>query len=216
MRKIAVILSGCGFMDGSEIRESVISLLAIEENGAQYECFAIDKEQIDVVDHLNQEEGGKRNILVESARIARGKIKALADLDANKFDVLHIPGGFGVAKNLSNFLDNGENYTVNKQIAQIIKLFYQAKKPICALCISPILLAGTLKGIKLTIGDNENIIKIINDRGNIHQTAAKGDVVIDAENKIITTPCYMYDDIDLPTVHRAVDKAVKASLTLIN
>ena len=113
-KKIAVILSGCGVYDGAEVHESVITLLRLDQRGAQVQCFAPDIPQLHVVNHLTGEEMPEsRNVLVESARIARGEVKDIKQANAEEFDALIVPGGFGAAKNLSAFDVKGAECSVN-------------------------------------------------------------------------------------------------------
>ncbi|MGQ1787679.1 MULTISPECIES: isoprenoid biosynthesis glyoxalase ElbB [unclassified Saccharicrinis] len=194
MKKIAVILSGCGVYDGSEIHEATLTLLAIAKNKAQYSCFAPDIEQHHVINHTNGEEMTEsRNVLIESARIARGNILPLTELSVNDFDAIVFPGGFGVAKNLSDFAFKGADCSVHQQIAEVIQSFHQAKKPIGALCISPAIIAQVIKGASVTIGSDKATISAIELMGGNHKITTHGEIIYDETNKILTTPCYMLD-----------------------
>ncbi len=192
MKKVAVVLSGNGVFDGSEIHEATLTLYAIVKNGGIYEIFAPDIDQHHVINHITGEPmPEKRNVLVESARIARGKIKNLADFKAADFDALIFPGGFGVAKNLCTYAFDGVNCKVNKDVEKAIVSMHSAKKPIGALCISPVLLAKVLGAINITIGMDKNTASDIKNLGAIHTETNHGEIVIDKKNKIVTTPCYM-------------------------
>jgi enhancing lycopene biosynthesis protein 2 len=192
MKKVAVVLSGNGVFDGSEIHEATLTLYAIVKNGGIYEIFAPDIDQHHVINHITGEPmPEKRNVLVESARIARGKIKNLADFKAADFDALIFPGGFGVAKNLCTYAFDGLNCKVNKDVEKAIVSMHSAKKPIGALCISPVLLAKVLGAINITIGMDKNTAGDIKNLGAIHTETNHGEIVIDKKNKIVTTPCYM-------------------------
>lgn len=194
MKKFAVILSGNGVYDGSEIHEATLSMYAIKKQGADYEVFAPDMEQHHVVNHLNGEEmKEKRNVLVEAARIARGNIKPLDHFDPAGYDVLFIPGGFGVAKNLSTFAIDGPDCKVQPDVEKAINGMYQAGKPIAALCISPAVVARVLGKGKMTIGQDEETAGAIEAMGGVHETTSHGEVIVDKENKLFTTPCYMLD-----------------------
>ena len=152
-KSIAVILSGCGNQDGSEIHEATLTLLAIHKNGAEYQCYAPDIPQHHVLNHINSKEmDEQRNVLVESARIARGKIIDLADFKAASHDALVIPGGLGAAKNLSSYAFDGSNCKVNKDVQKAILSMFTQNKPIGALCIAPIILAKILDQVLVTIG----------------------------------------------------------------
>lgn len=193
--KFAVILSGCGVYDGAEIHEAVLTLLAIDRAGASYRCFAPDVAQMHVVNHLTgqPEPGQSRNVLVEAARIARGAISPLAELDAADFDALVLPGGFGAAKNLCTFAVSGPDCTVEPQTERVVKAFHAAAKPIGALCISPALVAKVLGGVSVTIGSDPATAQAVEKTGATHVVADHGQTVIDAAHKVVTTPCYMLD-----------------------
>jgi len=194
MKKFAVVLAGCGVFDGAEIHESTLTLLSIVQQGAQYEIFAPDIKQHHVLNHLTGKEMPEtRNVLVESARIARGRIKPLTDLKAGLFDALILPGGFGVAKNLCDFAFNGSDCTVNLQLEKILIDFHKERKPIGALCISPVILSKVFQDVKLTIGHDKNTIAGIEKMGSKHVETTHGEVIIDKENNLFTTPCYMLD-----------------------
>ena len=194
MKKFAVILAGCGVFDGAEIHEATLTLLAIMQQGGTYKIFAPDINQHHVVNHLTGKEmPEKRNVLVESARIARGKISPLKDFDAGEFDALIIPGGFGVAKNLCSFAFHGADCSVNSEVAGAIKDMHSKKKPIGALCISPVLLSKVLGDVELTIGSDLGTISGIEKMGSKHIKSTHGEVVYDKIHNIFTTPCYMLD-----------------------
>ncbi|MBW1615152.1 MAG: isoprenoid biosynthesis glyoxalase ElbB [Deltaproteobacteria bacterium] len=216
MKKIAVILSGCGFKDGSEIHESVLTLLAIDKNNAQYQCFAPDINNIEVVNHItNQKTGEKRNVLIEAARIARGEIKPLNEFDAKKFDALILPGGFGAASNLSTFATQGADCTVNNQVSEAIEQTFKANKPIGALCIAPVILAKLIKNAELTIGDCVNTASLIGKMGAAHKKAGATDIITDKKNRLVTTPCYMLAT-KISEIAEGADNLVKEVLNLIN
>ena len=193
-QKVAVVLSGCGFQDGSEIHEAVCTLLALDQQGASYQCFAPDMAQARVVNHLTGSEvHDARNVLVESARIARGAIQPLADFDASRFDALVMPGGFGAALNLSDFAQAGAQCSVQKDMAHAVATMHQAGKPIGALCIAPVILARLLPGAHLTIGKDAETADACRQMGAIHQDTGHGQVAVDRQNRLVTTPCYMLD-----------------------
>ena len=193
-KKIAVILSGCGVYDGAEIHESVLTLLAIEQHHAAYVCFAPDIAQHHVINHISGEEMDEsRNVLVESARIARGDIRPLSDFKAADFNALIFPGGFGAAKNLSSFAFDGADCKVNDEVVSALKSMVKAGKPVGALCISPVILSKVFGEIAVTIGDDMETAKAIKAMGSEHVKTTHGEVVIDEEHKFVTTPCYMLD-----------------------
>lgn len=194
MKKFAVVLAGCGVYDGAEIHESTLALLAIKQAGADYQCFAPDVDQHHVINHLNGEEmNEKRNVLVESARIARGNIKPLSEYKASDFDALLFPGGFGAAKNLSTVAFDGPNARVNPEVEAALKNTHAIKKPIGAMCISPAFVAKVLGKVNVTIGKDEGTIQAIEAMGGKHIETDHGDVVYDEENMLFTTPCYMLE-----------------------
>lgn len=194
MKKIAVVLAGSGVYDGAEIHEATLTLLAITRQGAQYQCFAPDIKQAHVVNHLTGEEMPEtRNVLVESARIARGKIKPLSAYKASEFDAIIFPGGFGVAKNLCTFAFDGVNCTVNADVEKAIRSTIVAEKPVGALCISPVLIAKVLVDVEVTIGNDEGTASAIETFGATHQKTTHGEIVVDKKYKIVTSPCYMLD-----------------------
>lgn len=197
MKKVGVVISGCGFLDGAEIQETVATLAALENHGLEAVCFAPDVEQMHVVNHLTQSEqkNEKRNVLVEAARIARGNISALEEDSFDDLDAVMLPGGFGAAKNLSNYAVKGPEMQILPGLESALKKAAYAGKPIAALCISPVILASVLKEKipQLTVGaegpDAENLEKI----GGKHQATNHEEVVVDQQNKLITGPCYMLD-----------------------
>ena len=193
-KKIAVILSGCGVYDGTEIHEAILTLLAIARAGAQYEIFAPNVEQAHVINHMTGEVMNEtRNVLVESARIARGKIHDLKEYDANNYDALIFPGGFGAAKNLSTFAFDGPDCTVNLDVENAVKETVKIGKPIGALCIAPAIITKILGNIEVTIGQDKETVSAIKKMGGKHKLTTHGEVVVDSKHKIATTPCYMLD-----------------------
>ncbi len=193
-KKFAVILSGCGVFDGSEIHEAVMSLYAIAKHGATYEIFAPNINQHHVINHIDGSVmNEKRNVLIESARIARGKIKPLNEFNPELFDALIFPGGFGAAKNLSTWAFDGINCSVHPQVEAAIKGMHKLKKPIGALCIAPVLLAKIIGNVTITIGKDASTVQAIEKLGAKHLTTSHAQVVVDEKNMLFTTPCYMLD-----------------------
>ncbi|MGE9744840.1 isoprenoid biosynthesis glyoxalase ElbB [Bdellovibrio bacteriovorus] len=196
MKKIAVVLSGCGHRDGSEITESVSLLIGLHQAGAEVHCFAPDI-QIPITNHINGEtQGEKRSLLTEAARIARGHIQSLDKLHAKDFDAVVFPGGYGAAKNLSNWAEKGAQCEVNPDVKRVILEFHSASKPIGALCIAPVLVAKVLgdKKVTVTIGDDAATAAEIEKTGAIHEECPVNDYITDRESKVVTTPAYMYGD----------------------
>ncbi len=194
MKKFAVILAGSGVFDGAEIHEATMSLYAIMKQGGVYEIFAPDIPQHHVINHITGEEmNEERNVLIESARIARGNIKSLTEFDAHNFDALIFPGGFGAAKNLSDFAFKGAQSQVIEEVKSAIQNTHKQGKPIGALCISPALIAGSLNEVELTIGSDEATANALTEMGAMHQNTNHGEVIHDKKNNVFTTPCYMLD-----------------------
>lgn len=194
MKKVAVILSGSGVFDGAEIHESVLTLLYLAKSGAEYQCFAPDILQHHVVNHLTGEisEEESRNVLVESARIARGEIQNINNFDPNNFDALILPGGFGAAKNLSNFAFKGADASVNVDVLAACKLLAKTKKPAGYACIAPALLPQIYgQGVKLTIGTDSDTAEALTKMGAKHIECEVTDIIVDEQNNLVTTPAYM-------------------------
>ncbi|WP_067516253.1 isoprenoid biosynthesis glyoxalase ElbB [Endozoicomonas ascidiicola] len=192
-KNIAVVLSGCGVYDGSEIHEAVLTLLHIEMAGATYQCFAPNINQHHVVNHLTGEEmAEQRNVLVEAARIARGNIKPLSELNADEFDAIILPGGFGAAKNLSDFAFKGASFRIQTDTLSAIKAFATAGKPAGLICIAPAM-AGRIfgDGVTATIGNDEATASAMAETGVDHQVCAVEEIVVDEANKLVSTPAYM-------------------------
>ena len=212
MKKFAVILSGCGVYDGAEIHEATLSMYAIMKHGATYDLFAPDIAQHHVINHLTGEEMQEtRNVLVESARIARGKIWPLSDFNPQEYDALLLPGGFGAAKNLSTFAFDGPDCTVNKDVTNALTGMHKAGKPIGALCISPVLLAKVLGNVTLTIGQDTATAEAVGKLGATHQNTSHGEVTVDKTNNVYTTPCYMLDA-NIVQIADGAENIVKAIL----
>ncbi|MEI6060346.1 MAG: isoprenoid biosynthesis glyoxalase ElbB [Bacteroidota bacterium] len=194
MKKFAIILAGCGVSDGAEIHEAVMTMFAVKNNGAEYQIFAPDIAQHHVINHVTGAEMPEtRNVLVESARIARGKIKALDALNMREFDAVLFPGGFGVAKNLCTFAFKGANCEVNPQVTEVIREAVSLRKPIGALCISPVILAKVLGDVEITIGNDPLTAEAVEKMGAKHKTTTHGQVIFDKKYKVFSTPCYMLD-----------------------
>ncbi|QBG35934.1 isoprenoid biosynthesis glyoxalase ElbB [Litorilituus sediminis] len=216
MKKVAVILSGCGVYDGSEIHEAVLTLLAIEQQGASYRCFAPNIEQHHVINHLTGEvsETESRNVLVESARIARGDVEDLAELRVDDYDVLIVPGGFGAAKNLCNFAIDADNYTINEQVLAAAQAFAKAEKPAGYMCIAPALLPLIYpQGIQGTIGTDTGTANLIAAKGLVHNDCQVADIVVDNAHKVVTTPAYMLAT-SMSEAAAGINKLVKSVLAL--
>ncbi len=193
-KKFAVVLSGCGVYDGAEIHEATMTMLSILEEGGVYQCFAPDMPQYHVINHLTGEEMNEsRNVLVESARIARGDIKPLSQFKASDYDALIFPGGFGAAKNLSTVAFDGADAKVQPEVENAIKQMLAVHKPIGALCIAPAVVARVIQGVEVTIGNDPGTAEAIEKMGSKHVVTTHGQVVHDHKYNVFTTPCYMLD-----------------------
>jgi enhancing lycopene biosynthesis protein 2 len=216
-KRIGVVLSGCGVFDGSEIHEAVFTLLAIDRCGAEAVCMAPNTEFPEVNHLTGKATGAKRNALVESARIARGKIRCIREVTAGDLDAIVFPGGSGAAKNLCNFAVKGAEAEIHPEVARLLKEMAMAKKPICAICIAPTLVAATLGkeyAPKVTIGNDAGTAAAINATGGRHLECPVTEFVVDKKNKIVSTPAYMLAK-RISEAAQGIDKAVKATIELI-
>ncbi|MDA8428417.1 MAG: isoprenoid biosynthesis glyoxalase ElbB [Geobacteraceae bacterium] len=217
MKKIGVVLSGCGVRDGSEIHEAVSALLAIDQAGCEAVCMAPNA-AFAVTDHLvMQETGEKRNMLVESARIARGNIRDIKDVKAADLDAIVFPGGFGAARNLCDFAVKGAAASVHPEVSRLLKEMAVAMKPIGAICIAPVLIATVLGkeyATVLTIGTDAGTAAEIGKTGATHQECPVTGFVIDTKNKIVSTPAYMLAT-RISEVYAGVQQCVKEVIKLI-
>lgn len=216
MKNVGVVLSGCGVYDGAEIHEAVLTLLALDRAGAQAVCFAPDKSQLHVINHLTGDEvPEERNVLVESARIARGKIRPLSQADAGQLDALIVPGGFGAAKNLSSFASEGAECWIDKDLAKLTQQMHKANKPIGFMCIAPALLPKLLdQQVRLTIGNDPDLGEVIDAMGGEPVICPVDDIVVDIENKVVTTPAYMLAK-SIGEAADGIDKLVSRVLDLV-
>jgi len=215
--KVAVVLSGCGVFDGSEIQESVITMLAIRCAGVTYQCMAPNINQAHVVNHLTGQimEGETRNVLVESARIARGEVIDIATADAHDYDAVFFPGGFGAAKNLSDFAFNGSASHVQADVLRFAKAMAVANKPACYICIAPTMIPRIYDANpKLTIGNDQSTAQAIEEMGGEHIDCPVQEFVVDASRKLVTTPAYMLGQ-NIAEVAAGIEAAVEATLAMI-
>jgi len=218
MVKVGVVLSGCGVYDGSEIQEAVLTLLALDRLGATVVCLAPNIEQDHVINHRTGKMAEEvRNVLDESARIARGKVQDVAKAKAGDFDALVLPGGFGAAKNLSNFATAGSKARVEPNVGRLLREMHKARKPIAALCISPAVVAAALRdertGTKLTIGSDEATAKAIVEMGSKHVVCPVDEMRVDEEQRIVSSPAYMYEA-RIGEVATGIEKAMKELVRL--
>ena len=224
---IGVLLSGCGVYDGAEIQETVLTLLAIEELGAQAICISIDENQHHVINHMTGEEMHEsRNMMIEAARISRGVIREISSIQPSEIDALVIPGGFGSAKNFSNWAFEGPSGNIHPKVKLLLVNLINIGKPIAALCVSPILVAKALQdsGIiaNLTIGtdiekspyDIKDFNSGIESVGAITEMKSIREIQIDKENKIVTAPCYMMDA-NIKEIRENIQDAIEALYSLV-
>ncbi len=216
-KKVGVVLSGCGFLDGAEIQEATVTLLALDRAGAQVLAMAPDVEQMHVIDHARGKPASeeKRNVLTESARIVRGKIESIAKIQPKDFDALVFPGGFGVAKNLCTFAVDGAQMRVNPEVERLVRQAFQAKKPLGFICIAPVVAAKVLGAHKprLTIGNEKETAEAIEAMGGIHQQCRVDEVALDSANKLLSTPAYMVGP-SIAHIATGIEKLVAGLLEL--
>ncbi|MEX1003236.1 MAG: isoprenoid biosynthesis glyoxalase ElbB [Crocinitomicaceae bacterium] len=226
--KFGILLSGCGVYDGAEIQEATMAMLAIEELGHDYQCISIDKEQHHVINHLNGEEmNEKRNMMVEAARIARGDVKEINEITPSQIDALIIPGGFGSAKNFTKWAFSGPEGEIMPEVKLLIVNMINVGKPVCALCVSPVVVAKALEGSSIrptmTLGSDQEDSPYdipgfhagIESVGAVTEMKTVREVLVDQENLIVTAPCYMMDATILE-IRNNVKAAIEATVALIN
>lgn len=218
MKRIGVILSGCGVYDGSEIHEAVLALLAIERAGAEAICMAPDIPQMHVINHFNgqTESDQQRSVLSESARIARGKVVDVATVSVQDIDGLVIPGGYGAAKNLCDFAVKGAACTVQADVEQLVRDMVDNGKPVAAICIAPAVLAKALQGYspRLTIGNDPDTAAALTAMGAQHVDCPVDDIVVDEKNRLVSTPAYMLAE-DIAEAALGIEKAVQQLLSMV-
>jgi enhancing lycopene biosynthesis protein 2 len=214
--KAAVLLAGCGHLDGAEVREAVLVLLALDQHGAAFQCVAPNADQFHVINHATGQpvEGARRNMLEESSRIARvGQCLDLAQASAADYDCLLLPGGYGVAKNHCTFAFKGTDAEVRPDVAAFVKAFFDAGKPVGAVCIAPALvalaLAGSGRHAALTIGNDAGCAAALDTLGARHQARASArDIAVDEDLNLVTAPAYMFDDARLSDVFVGIERTV--------
>lgn len=215
MKKVAVILSGSGVFDGAEIHETVLALHAIEKQGASWHCFAPNIDQLHVINHKTGDEMDEtRNVLVEAARIARGNIEDVAKLNVDDFDALLLPGGFGAAKNLTDFAVKGAECSINTHVASACRAFANAGKPAGYLCIAPVIMPMIYEnGVKGTIGNDSAVAAAFNAMGGTHTECTVDNIVYDEEHKVLSTPAYMLAE-SISEAATGIEKLVQKLLAI--
>ncbi|XP_030184675.1 glutamine amidotransferase-like class 1 domain-containing protein 3A, mitochondrial isoform X1 [Lynx canadensis] len=222
--RVALVLSGCGVYDGTELHEASAVLVHLSRGGAEVQIFAPDVPQMHVIDHTKGQpsESETRNVLTESARIARGKITDLARLSAADHDAAIFPGGFGAAKNLSTFAVDGKDCRVHKDVERVLKEFHEAGKPIGLCCIAPVLAAKVLRGVEVTVGHEQEeggkwpyagTAEAIKALGAKHCVKGVTEAHVDQKNKVVTTPAFMCETA-LHHIHDGIGAMVKKVLEL--
>ncbi len=218
MKRVGVLLAGCGVFDGAEIHEAVLTLLAIEKNGAEAVCMAPNKPQFHVINHLTMEVADEeRNVLVESARIARGNVRDLATIEAQELDALVVPGGFGAAKNFSGFAVEGPESEVDPEVRRLVEAMYEADKPIGLICISPAVGAQILgkTGVEVTIGTDADTAAAIESCGAVHINCGVTEIHTDTDRKVVSTPAYMLGQ-NVLEVSKGIEKLVQTVVEWIS
>lgn len=217
MKKVAIFLSGCGAQDGSEIREAICLLLSLSQLKVKYEYFSLDKPQAFVYNHLTNkvEKDETRNILVESARIARGKVRDVKEFQSQNFDGIAFVGGYGAGVNFSDFaIKNSADFSIDPKIENVIQTFKQENKPMYFLCISPILAAKALNNVKITLGKEGEITKALREKNIEIEEQLTNSYTFDKQNKIITTPCYMLN-ITLAELYEGIFKGAEKFVSIL-
>lgn len=217
MTRVAVVLSGCGVYDGAEINEAVLTLLCLEQQGASYQCFAPDMPQLHVINHLTGEPvaGESRNVLVEAARIARGNIRDIKDIAIDEYAALLVPGGYGAAKNLSDFAVAGARMTVQPDFLRTARAFHAAGKPIGLICIAPVMAAAICgEGARCTVGNDAETAAAIQAMGGEHLTCPVHEARVDVQRKLVTTPAYMLAG-NLAEAYSGISACVEEVLALV-
>jgi enhancing lycopene biosynthesis protein 2 len=219
MTRVGVVLSGCGVNDGAEIHESVITMLALDRAGADIVFMAPNIDQLHVINHYTGSEMDEsRNVLMESARIARGKIRDMAEVHASDVDALIFPGGFGVSKNLCDYAMAGTDCSVNPDVKRLATDVHKAGKPIGIICIAPAMFAKIMQGagdsVEMTIGTDKQTSSDINSMGSNHVSCSVEDIVVDKNNKIVSTPAYMLAQ-RISEAAEGIEKLIKEVLMMV-
>jgi enhancing lycopene biosynthesis protein 2 len=216
-KRVGVVLSGCGFLDGAEIQEATLTLLYLDRAGAKVTAIAPDVDQMHVVDHAKGEpaKGERRNVLAEASRITRGQITEISRVKGTDLDALILPGGYGAAKNLSTFAVDGKGLEVNPELERLVREMADARKPIGFICIAPVIGAKVLgsRGVRLTIGNDPETAAAIQALGATHVNTPVDDIVVDEKNRVVSTPAYMLGPTISP-VGRGIEKLVDKVLQM--
>jgi len=213
MKRIGVMLAGCGVKDGSEIHEATLTLFYLSRLGVEYVCISPNEPQSQVINHATDEVTSEsRNTLTESARIARGSVTPLSDITADDISALIMVGGLGAASNLSDYAKAGRNMTVHPELADLLTNLHEQKKPIGALCIAPVILAKVFGGsdakVEVTIGSDVNVATDIKAMGALHVIKLVDEILVDGPNRFVTTPAYMLAE-NIAEIGPGIRKAVE-------
>jgi enhancing lycopene biosynthesis protein 2 len=219
MAKVALVLSGCGYLDGTEVQETVLTILALEKLGVEWQGVALNEDQKQVVNHLNHSVDSKaslRNILQESARITRGNVIDLADADSDDYDAVIFPGGFGAAKNIMDFAFVGDDtYTMNEEVLKFARAFYLADKPAGYICIAPLMIPLVYpEGTKATVGTDESTAAILAKKGAGVEIMDATEICVDDGVKLVSTPAYMCAK-NILEASEGIDKLVEKVVSYI-
>lgn len=216
-KRIAVILSGCGVFDGTEINEAVLTHLALVRKGWEVHFVAPDKPQAHVFNHRDGTDtpGEERNVLTEAARIARGKVTPLSEAKPEDFNAIVFPGGFGAAKNLSTFAFDGKDAKADEEVAEFIRASHEAGRPMAFFCIAPVVAARVLgDGVELTIGSEPGVAEAIEAMGGKHVVKKVDEIHVDKVKRIVSTPAYMIDA-PITEVEKGINAAIEALAELM-
>jgi enhancing lycopene biosynthesis protein 2 len=226
-KRVAVILSGCGHRDGSDVAETMLAFLMLDRAGAKVICAAPDAEQREVVDHLMDAAASAiatptaaatssvpRNARVEAARLAPGEVLPLAALDPNRLEGLFIPSGRGVATLLSDYAEKGALCAVDPDLARVMKALLAAKKPMGFVGLAAVLAArvlGPVAGVRLTLGSKAVVAaKHAAVMGADVRPGAIDDVIADERARVYSTPGLEAEGARLAQVAKAIEKLARA------
>jgi enhancing lycopene biosynthesis protein 2 len=217
-KRIGVVLSGCGWGDGSDAAETMLAMLCAERAGAKIICAAPDREQRTVVDHLSGGivPGVTRNARIEAARLSGGPVLPLAELRPEAIDGLLVPGGGGAGTTLSDYADKHELCTVDPELAKLLRALLPLHKPMGFIGLSALLAArvlGPVAGVRVTLGPKANALaKHAAVMGADVRPATVDDVISDDKARVHTTPGFLAEEPTLPAVAKAIDALVRAVL----
>ena len=206
---VGIVFSGSGYLDGTEIQEATLALYFLDKLGVSIQAYSINEDQYHIINHANEGiQTGQRNCLEESSRITRGNIKDIKQANTDELSALILPGGFGAAKNLSDFAFKGDQLTVNKDLAQLIKTCHSQEKPMGFICIAPVIAAALIPGVTVTIGSDTETAQAIQSLGANHVSRSVTEIAIDELNRIVSTPAYMYGNASISDVAKGIEALV--------